>query len=164
MLYEVAGAQRCWHGARAYWGRGMVARTIDAIAVRGEGLFLLLGRLAMGALFVPAGYRHLTNLSGFAQYLGGHGLPGPAMAWAIVGAFVEFFGSLAVLIGFKTRYAALAVIAFTIGATLIGHPFWAASEGQIEPQTINFFKNLAIIGGLLFVFVRGAGPISIDRR
>jgi|HubBroStandDraft_4_1064222.scaffolds.fasta_scaffold466517_2 putative oxidoreductase len=164
MLYEVAGAQRCWHGARAYWGRGMVARTIDAIAVRGEGLFLLLGRLAMGALFVPAGYRHLTNLSGFAQYLGGHGLPGPAMAWAIVGAFVEFFGSLAVLVGFKTRYAALALIAFTIGATLIGHPFWAAPEGQLEAQTINFFKNLAIIGGLLFVFVRGAGPISIDRR
>jgi putative oxidoreductase len=77
---------------------------------------------------------------------------------------VEFFGSLAVLVGFKTRYAALALIAFTIGATLIGHPFWAAPEGQLEAQTINFFKNLAIIGGLLFVFVRGAGPISIDRR
>ena len=51
-----------------------------------------------------------------------------------------------------------------MAATLIGHPFWAASEGQMEVQTVNFFKNLAIIGGLLFVFVRGAGPISVDRR
>src|SRR5215472_6784935 len=114
----------------------MVVRSIDAIAVRGESVFLLLGRLAMGALFVPAGYRHLININGFAQYLGAHGLPGPAMAWAIVGALVEFFGSLAVLVGFKTRYAALALIIFTVGASLVGHPFWAAPEGQVEAQTI----------------------------
>jgi putative oxidoreductase len=142
----------------------MVARTIDAIAVRGEGVFLLLGRLAIGALFVPAGYRHLININGFSQYLGAHGLPGPAMAWAIVGAFVEFFGSIAVLVGFKTRYAALALILFTVGASLIGHAFWTVPADQFESQSINFFKNLAIVGGLLFVFVRGAGRISIDGR
>ena len=142
----------------------MVARTIDAIATRGEGVFLLLGRLAIAALYIPAGYKHLTGLNGFAQFLASEGVPGPAIAWAIAGALVEFFGSLAILAGFKTRLAALLLIAFTIGAAVLGHPFWAAPEAMFQSQYINFFKNLAIAGGLLFVFVRGPGPISIDRR
>lgn len=142
----------------------MVARSIDTFAVRGEGVFLLLGRLAIGALYVPGGYRHLTGLNGFAQYLAAHGVPGPAIAWAVVGALIEFFGSLAIVVGFKTRTAALLLILFTIVAAVVGHPFWAAPEAQFQAQYTNFFKNLAIIGGLLFVFARGAGPISIDRR
>jgi putative oxidoreductase len=141
-----------------------VARTIDTIAMRGEGLFLLLGRLLIGILYVPGGYHHLTDLHAFAQQLVAAGVPGPAMAWAIVGALIEFFASLAVVIGWRTRWAALLLMAFTVGATLIGHPFWAASEAQFRNQYIHFSKNLAIIGGLLFVFVRGPGPISFELR
>jgi putative oxidoreductase len=142
----------------------VAAHTIDTVAIRGEGLLLLLGRLALGVLFVPAGYRHLTDLDHFAQYLGSHGLPGPAMAWAIVGAVVEFFGSIAVVVGLQTRYAAILLAIFTVVAAVIGHPFWATPAAQAEAQAVNFFKDLAIFGGLLFVFARGAGPLSIDRR
>jgi uncharacterized membrane protein YphA (DoxX/SURF4 family) len=54
---------------------------------------------------------------------------------------------------------------FTIGAALIGHAYWTIPDAaQKAQQKIHFFKDVAIIGGLLFVFVRGAGPISIDRR
>jgi putative oxidoreductase len=141
-----------------------MARTIDTIAVRGEGLFLLLGRLLIGVLYIPGGYHHLTNLHAFAQQLASDGVPGPAMAWAIVGALIEFFAGLAVILGWKTRWAALLLMVFTVVASLIGHPFWAASEGQFRNQYIHFSKNLAIIGGLLFVFVRGPGPISVDGR
>jgi putative oxidoreductase len=69
------------------------------------------------------------------------------------------------VLGLKTRYAAALLILFTIGAALIGHPYWTIPDAaQKAQQKIHFFKDVAIIGGLLFVFVRGAGPISIDRR
>ena len=147
----------------------MLARTVDAIAERGEGLLLLLGRLAIGALYLPSGFGKLTGINGpgvrgFATYLTAHGFPGPAIAWSGVAAVVEFFASLAVVLGLKTRYAAALLILFTIGAALIGHPYWTIPDAaQKARQKIHFFKDVAIIGGLLFVFVRGAGPISIDR-
>jgi putative oxidoreductase len=148
----------------------MLARTVDSFAMRGEGLLLLLGRLAIGVLYLPSGFGKLTGINGpgvegFAQYLAGHGVPGPAIAWSAIAAVVEFFGSLAIVLGFKTRYAAGLMVLFTIGAALVGHPYWTiADPGQMTNQKIHFFKDIAIIGGLLFVFVRGAGPISIDRR
>jgi putative oxidoreductase len=148
----------------------MLARTLDTIAERGEGLLLLLGRVAIGALYLPSGLGKLTGINGpgvrgFAQYLAAHGVPGPAIAWAAVAAAVEFFASLAIVLGLKTRYAAALLILFTIGAALIGHPYWTVHDAaQKAQQKIHFFKDVAIIGGLLFSFVRGAGPISIDRR
>jgi putative oxidoreductase len=141
----------------------MLSRTVDRVALAGEGIILLLGRVLIGTLFVPAGYGHLTGLTGFAQYLGSQGLPVP-MAWAIVGAVIEFFGGLAIVVGFKTRHAALLLTAFTLIAALLSHSYWAADAAAYRNQFIHFYKNIAIVGGLLFVFVRGAGPLSIDRR
>ena len=104
----------------------MLARTVDAIAERGEGLLLLLGRVAIGALYLPSGLGKLTGINGpgvrgFATYLVAHGVPGPAITWSGVAAVVEFFASLAIVLGLKTRYAAALLILFTIGAALIGH-------------------------------------------
>jgi putative oxidoreductase len=138
---------------------------VDRIAVKADGLVLLLGRVLIAALYLPSGYGKLTNLAGFAQFLAPKGLPGPTMAWAVLGAVVEFFGSLAILLGFKTRYAALLMIAFTLMAAFLSHSYWTFSDpAVIRAQQINFWKNIAIVGGLLFVFVRGAGALSIDRR
>jgi putative oxidoreductase len=147
----------------------MVARVLDSIAARSDGSILLLGRLLIGILYLPSGFGKLTGihgpgLEGFAHYLAGKGVPGPAIAWAVVAAAIEFFGSLALILGFQTRLVALLLAAFTIVAAILGHPFWAAPVEQFQAQYTNFFKNIAICGGLLYVFVRGAGPLSIDRR
>ena len=142
----------------------MSAINIDAAAARSEGGVLLLGRVLIAALFIPAGWNHLTGLNGFAQYLASTGVPGPAIAWAVIGAVVEFFGGLALLVGFQARYAALALAVFTIAAAVLGHPYWAADAASVRNQYIHFYKDIAIAGGLLFVFARGAGPLSIDRR
>lgn len=65
----------------------------------------------------------------------------------------------------QDRYAAALLILFTIEAALIGHAYWTIPDAaQKAQQKIHFFKDAAIIGGLLFVFVRGAGPIRIDRH
>jgi putative oxidoreductase len=147
----------------------MASRILESIAVRGEGVFLLLGRLTIGLLYMPSGFGKLTGihgpgLDGFAQYLASKGVPGPAFAWAVVAAAVEFFASLAIVLGFQTRLAALLLVGFTIVAALIGHQFWAVPADQYQNQIANFLKNIAIAGGLLYMFVLGAGSISIDRR
>ena len=139
-------------------------RSVDAIARRGEAPILLLGRVALAALYVPSGWSKLTNIAGFAGVLATKGLPGPAMAWAVVGAAVEFFGGLAILSGFKTRYAALLMITFTLFAAFLSHNYWTiADAAAMRNQSIHFWKDLGLIGGFLFLFVRGAGPLSIDR-
>jgi putative oxidoreductase len=147
----------------------MASRILDSVAARNEGVILLLGRLAIGILYAPSGFGKLTGihgpgLSGFAQYLAGKGVPGPAIAWAVVAAAVEFFASAAIVLGLQTRLAALLLAVFTVAAAVLGHPFWAVAADQYQNQYVHFLKDVAIIGGLLYVFVRGAGPISIDRR
>ena len=147
----------------------MALRILDSIAARNEGVILLLGRLAIGWLYLPSGFGKLTGihgpgLEGFGKYLTGKGVPGPGIAWAVVAACIEFFASAAIILGIQTRVAAALLVAFTIVAGFLGHPFWAVAADQYQAQYINFFKNVAIAGGLLYVFVRGAGPISVDRR
>jgi putative oxidoreductase len=147
----------------------MASRILASVAARNEGVILLLGRLAIGWLYLPSGFGKLTGthgpgLNGFAQYLAGKGVPGPTIAWAVVAAVIEFFGSAAIILGFQTRLAAALLVAFTIIAAFLGHPFWAAAADKYQNEYNNFFKDIAIAGGLLYVFVRGAGPISLDRR
>jgi putative oxidoreductase len=136
---------------------------IDRLVRKFDGVLLLIGRLAIAALYVPSGFGKLTNLGGFAASLGAKGLPVP-MAWAIVAAVIEFFGSLAIAVGFKTRYAALLLCAFTIAAALLAHAFWNIHDASRANQYLHFMKDMAIAGGLLFLASRGAGPLSIDRR
>jgi len=138
-------------------------RTFDSIAARGEALWLLLGRIFIGVLFVPSGYGKLTSPAGMAAMLAAKGAPAPEALAMLAGA-VELFGGLAIILGLKTRCAALVMIVFTIVATLLAHQFWMLDAPARMAQQIQFFKNLAIIGGFLFVFVRGAGPISVDRH
>jgi putative oxidoreductase len=145
-----------------------MVRFVDALARRGDAVFLLLGRLLVGWLFLPSGFGKLTGIGGpglaaFAQTLGAKGLPVP-LAWAVVGACVEFFGSLAVILGFRTRLACLVMIAFTIAAALLSHSYWTVTDASRGLQYIQFWKNMAIIGGFLFLFVHGPGALSVDRR
>jgi len=141
----------------------MLSRTVDTVAVRGEWIILLVARVLIAALFIPAGYGKLTNIAGFAHYLETKGLPAP-MAFAILAGVVEFFGSLAILFGFKVRYAAPLLALFAVIAAFIGHPFWIADAASFTAQKSNFFKDLAIAGGILVIYVHGAGPLSVDRR
>jgi putative oxidoreductase len=141
-----------------------MTRMLDGIAEGGAGLFLLLGRIGIAVLYLPSGFGKLTNAAGFAGYLAAHGVTSGALPLTYLAGVVEFFGSLAILLGFQTRLAAAAVCIFTIIAAFIGHPYWAVEAAQQYNTKAHFWKDIAIAGGLLFVFVRGAGPISLDRR
>jgi len=137
---------------------------IDNIALRGEPVWLLIGRVTMASLFLPTGLRKLLDPDTFAAYLGKAGMFGPLYFWAVVAAAIEFFGACAVLVGFKTRFAAFLMILFSLSAAFLGHQFWTLEGRPYIEQLINFWKDFAIAGGFLILFVRGAGPLSLDRR
>jgi putative oxidoreductase len=83
----------------------------------------------------------------------------------LVGAIaVELVGGIMLVVGWQARWAAAAIFLFMIPTTLIFHAYWAVDPEQVRAQTIQFNKNLAIMGGMLYLMAFGAGPLSLDRR
>ena len=124
---------------------------------------LLAGRLAVASLFLPAGIGKLFNIDGFTAMLAGKDVPFPEFL-AILGVAAEIVGPIALILGVMPRITALLLIAFTLVGSLISHSFWTfADAAQVAQQQGQFFKNLAIVGGLLFYFASGAGALSLPR-
>lgn len=123
----------------------------------------LAARLAMVALFLPAGIGKLTGFAGTVGYISSVGLPLPTLAAAIA-LIVEIVGSLALLAGFGTRIAALVLAAFTLVASFFFHAYWAVPADQAFVTQLLFFKNIAVVGGLLALAANGAGAWSLDSR
>jgi putative oxidoreductase len=117
---------------------------------------LLLGRLLVAALFLPAGISKLLNFSGFAKSLADKGLPYPEY-WAAAAVAIEVLGPIALVVGLFPRWTALALFAFVAAAIATSHRYWEFQEPARRVQEVNFFKNIAILGGLLFYFVSGPG-------
>jgi putative oxidoreductase len=138
-----------------------MAGILDRIAVSGSSVILLIARLSMSYIFLTAGYRKLTTLEATTKYMADHHLPAP-FYFAVLAGLVEFFGSLFILLGFKTRYASLLMALFALTAAFIGHPYWSLTE-DVRNQTAHFWKDITILGGFLVLFVAGPGALSIDR-
>jgi putative oxidoreductase len=123
----------------------------------------LSGRILLALMFVMSGFSKLGNISGTAGYIASGGLPFPSLLAVLVG-LLELFGGLALAVGFKARWAALALGVFTVLASVLFHQFWAVAPEQQMVQQLMFMKNLAIAGGMFVVAALGAGPLSIDNR
>jgi putative oxidoreductase len=123
----------------------------------------LIGRLLFVLLFLPAGISKIAGFAGTVGYIGSKGLPMPALG-AVIAIIVEVGGSLALISGFGTRFAALALAAFTLVATFFFHNFWGVPVDQAMMQQLMFYKNIAVVGGLLLLAAHGAGAWSLDAR
>ena len=133
----------------------------DVLAARTSDTVLLIGRLAMGIIFFQSGLAKLTGLGAFVGSLGNRGVPFPDF-WGPVGAISEFVGGTLIILGLGTRYAAALIVLFVIIATAISHRYWEFAEPARRLQQGQFYKNLAIIGGALFLFICAAGRFSLD--
>ncbi|AKJ30292.1 DoxX family protein [Caldimonas brevitalea] len=123
----------------------------------------LMGRVLLALMFVPAGFSKIDNFGGTVGYIGSKGLPLPTVLAGGTAA-LEVVAGLALLLGWKARWAALVLAVFAVLAALFFHNFWAVDPSQQVAQSISFYKNLAITGGLLYVAAYGAGPVSLDQR
>jgi putative oxidoreductase len=127
-----------------------------------KDLLALVGRILLAAMFVVSGYGKLTGFDGTVGYIASKGLP-MAQLLAAVAILIELGGGLAIVVGWKTRWAALAFIVFLIVISPIFHNYWAVAPEQMQGQQINFMKNLTILGGMLLLLGFGPGRYSLDK-
>ena len=128
-----------------------------------QDLPALIGRVMLAVLFLMAGLSKFGGLEGTAGYIASKGLPMPQVL-AIGTAVVETVAGAMLIVGWQARWAALALAAFTVLASLLFHNFWAMPAEQQMMQQQAFMKNFAIVGGLLLVFAFGPGSISFDEQ
>ncbi len=122
----------------------------------------LVGRILLAWLFIKSGFGKLTGFEGTVGYIASKGLPLPQVGAAIA-VLVELGAGLLLAIGFKARWSALVIGIFTIAAAVLFHDYWNADAASKMAQSINFWKNISITGGLLMVFAFGPGRYSVDK-
>ena len=107
----------------------------------------------LGLLFLVAGLGKLGNVDGFAGYMASGGIPA-FFAWPAV--LFEILAGAAIIAGFQTRLAALALAAFCVVTAVLYH-FVPADQMQMTM----FFKNLGLAGGYLLLANAGSGAFSV---
>ena len=131
---------------------------VDSLAASSADVLLLVGRILLGWIFVRSGYGKIFDIPAYAATFPARGLP-PFLAYIAVPA--EFFGGIALILGLATRYVVLVV--FMLVATFSSHRYWEFADAAARrAQDSSFYKNLAILGGFLFLFVIDAGRLSVD--
>jgi|SRR6266446_3924869 putative oxidoreductase len=116
----------------------------------------LAGRLLLAQLFLVSGFSKIMGYAGTQGYMAAKGLPGALLPLVIL---LEVGGGLALVVGFQTRWVALALAIFSV---LVGLIFHLVPGDQM--QMISFMKNLSIAGGLLVLAQTGATGFAIDAR
>ena len=107
--------------------------------------------------------QRLAQADGHSGLREDHAAPRPAGISRYVAPPVEFIGGICLVLGLATRYAALVMLLFVIIATFSSHRYWTYPEAQQANQSSHFWKNMALKGGLLFLFITGAGRYALDR-
>lgn len=133
----------------------------DGFAANWTDSVQLVGRILLGVLFLLIGYSQFANAAFFVTYFTSLKMPSPEI-WPWLAGTVELTIGITLIFGLATRYAALAAFVFVAIATAIGHRYWEAPPAQQFAQYNHFLKNLAIMGGALYVFVLGGGRFSVD--
>ena len=121
------------------------------------------GRFLITFLFLRSAFGKITGFSAVAGMMAKKGMPYAEvfLAGAIV---LEIAGSLMILLGWHARLGALLLAIFLVPATLIFHNFWAVDPSQVREavnQTNHFYKNVSILGALIFIMGTGPGALSV---
>jgi putative oxidoreductase len=129
-----------------------------------ENICLLLGRLLMGSYFILPGLMKISNYQGTTDAMIAHGVPAAAFLLPVT-IVIQIVAGLAIIIGYKGKFAAFILAGLTLVISIYMHDFWNIVEGlQRGHETQNFIKNIGVMAGLLMVVSLGTGWLSLDNR
>jgi len=123
----------------------------------------LVGRVLLASIFIIAGFGKITGFDGTVGYMQAYNMP-MTQVLAVITIIIELAGGIMIVVGWKARWGAAALFIFVLVASFVFHAFWAVPADQAQLQNIQFMKNLAIMGGMLYIIVYGSGPLSVDRN
>jgi len=109
------------------------------------------GRALLGVLFLISGVFKIGGFSGVAAWMASAGVP-LASVLLVLTIAVEIGGGLTLITGWNARWGALVLALFLVPVSLVFHGFWSADAANYQNQFNHFFKNIAILGGMLVVF------------
>ena len=135
----------------------------DTALSRAQDPFLLFARVLIALLFLPEGWAKIVDFQNTVGYIESSHMPMPQVA-AIAAIGAELGLGLLLLVGWQARWAALGLVVYVAVLTPVFHDFWNLDGGRRALQHAMFFKNLAIIGGLLAFAACGPGRYSFDAR
>jgi putative oxidoreductase len=118
----------------------------------------LIGRVLIASLFITAGLLFLRSPDfAFAcTFMSAKGVPYPRVLLIATIVFQLGFGGM-ILVGWRMRWAAAALLVWIVPATLIFHSFWGLPPSQAPNEMFHFLKNVAVAGGLLLLISTGDG-------
>ena len=131
----------------------------DGLAEGTRDALLLIGRIAIAAVF-------LMTVSGGGPadfYLKSLNYPAPSLM-ATLAHIAEWIIVVTLVLGLATRLGALLALVFVVIAVLTAHLYWQYPAQQQPLQWVFLSKDIAIAGGILILFVAGAGRYSVDAR
>jgi putative oxidoreductase len=133
-----------------------------------QNVVQLVSRILLSLPFVVFGYLQFTNIPAytanpaivkFSNFVAG-ALPPTALAWMV--AAIDLVGGLLLVLGLRTRLAAVVLSIFVLLTLYFAHSFWTMDGPARAANQAHFYKNLAVIGGLLLICYFGAGAYSLD--
>ena len=111
---------------------------------------LLLGRVLLAFIYFFGGIGLLSgNIP--IEYAATKSIP-EALVWVAFG--VKMLGGFAIIVGYQTRIAAIALAIFTTLTAFIFHDLFG----------VIFLKEMSMIGGLLILSAVGPGKFSVDEK
>jgi putative oxidoreductase len=125
---------------------------------------LAAARVLVALIFLANGFGIIPQAVPMKD-LADHGTPATLVPFVILaGRSIQIVAGVALLLGIYPQVAALMLIAFMVPATLIAHDFWhAVGSPAYVPLLLQFLKNTAIIGGLLFMAAAPNQPALFPR-
>ena len=113
-----------------------------------------LGRVLLSTLFLVECIGKISMQEDVIMYMEDYGVPEILFVPATI---LEILFPLLLIVGYKTKWAALVMALFTFTVAIIFHTDF--SEGM---QMIFFLKDMAIAGGFMIIIAYGPGKISLD--
>lgn len=135
---------------------------VNSVFEQQRDWLILIARIALVIIFLYSGWGKMTDFSGTVAYFTAQGIPAPSLA-AVIAVFMEVIVALALLLGIQVRICAFAFVLFTLGTAVFGHAYWLQEGPARLANLLNFYKNIAIAGGLLLLCVTGSGRFALKR-
>ena len=127
--------------------------TLPRVHTLTDGVLPLLARWLISVIFVTSVLSKIFSWGGNIEYMRSKG--SPAISILLAGALlIEGAGSLCLISGLFARRAALIMFLYMIPVTAFFHDF----------MSVNFQKNLGIMGGLLMIAAHGPGRFALGQR
>jgi putative oxidoreductase len=116
----------------------------------------LVGRIALGALFLAHGIPKMKDLRKPMAFVVGTGWPGGA-AFAVLFSLLEFFGGIALILGLLTQVVAVLFVLEMVATTI-----FAKTKLQ-KKFALGYELDVAYAAFALVIALLGPGGLSVDR-